>query len=244
MPQASDPIRFFPDLTFGLLIDAPGFQARKFNPGAWARLAKRASIKYLVSNIARPELYVAFKAEDLETLNLSADPGRMERVRKQPGVVAVAGQQARTLVHRLVSTVAVGGDVVLSVVPDQSGELPSAAVALIEEVGEWMAVNFEVIQGVKPLEPRIEGRWAYTQREGARYAIWLAPGDTIAAEVEIPRFQPPPGGRVFLIGARGSSAIRWTQTPGGVKVSIPEGTRALLPCRYAFAFRAQAIGTR
>jgi alpha-L-fucosidase len=144
---------------------------------------------------------------------------------------------ARTLMHTLIDVVAKGGNLLLNIGPGPDGQLPPPAVARLEEIGEWMAVNFECVHGTRPLAPYREGDWAYTRRGDVSYAIWMPPNDEVPAELAIPKLAVPEGARVMFLGARGSAALQWTRSGEGIVVKIPDRARTLLPCRYAYAFR-------
>ncbi len=146
---------------------------------------------------------------------------------------------ARQLLHTLLDVVAKGGNLLLNIGPGPDGQLPAAAVARLEELGEWMSVNFESVHGTRPLAPYREGEWAFTGRGQTRYAIWLVPEgkDAMPATVRIPKLRPAAEHRIWLLGARGSAPLQWTVSGDGISVTVPERIRSLLPCRYAFVFR-------
>lgn len=146
---------------------------------------------------------------------------------------------ARELLHTLIDVVAKGGNLLLNIGPAPDGTLPPVAAARLEELGEWMSVNFESIHGTRPLAPYREGEWAFTRRGETKYAIWMQPEGvaTVPATIRIPKIEPGAEERVSFLGARGSAPLSWKRVGDGIEAEIPERTRALLPCRYAFAFR-------
>lgn len=146
-------------------------------------------------------------------------------------------KSARVLLHTLIDVVAKGGNLLLNVGPAPDGSLPAEAAARMEELGEWMSVNFESIHGTRPLAPYRSGEWAFTKRGATKYAIWMTPGDAVPAVLRIPGIRPGEEDRVSFLGARGSAPLQWKASGDGVEVEIPEKMRSLLPCRYAFVFR-------
>ena len=56
-------------------------------------------------------------------------------------------KSARTIIHSLVDCVSKGGNLLLNVGPNAYGEFPKESIEILEEVGEWMAVNGESIYG-------------------------------------------------------------------------------------------------
>jgi alpha-L-fucosidase len=142
-------------------------------------------------------------------------------------------KSAKTLIHTLVDVVAKGGNLLLNAGPQPDGRLPAEAVERLEEIGDWMAVCSEAIHDTRPWAPYRQGQWAFTQKKNNRYAIYLAEAD-LPAQLLIPGAQ---ASRVTLVGLRDGRAIRHSTAPRGILLDIPASTRALPPCRHAFAFR-------
>lgn len=90
--------------------------------------------------------------------------------------VHVAGRKnARTLIRALVNCVSKNGNLNINLAPDPSGCLHPHDLAVLAEIGDWMRVNREAIEGAGAADlPKPEwGRW--TQRGHTLYAHILEP---------------------------------------------------------------------
>jgi alpha-L-fucosidase len=144
------------------------------------------------------------------------------------------------LIHLLVDIVAKGGNFLLNVGPTPDGELPPEAVSRMKEMGAWLRVNGEAIYATRPVAPYRQGHVAFTRGKRGLYAIYL-PDEGRAAlpvEVTIPAVRMKEGGKVRLLGAKGT--LTWRPQVDGIVVTVPPALAQNPPCGHAFAFRLDA----
>jgi len=87
------------------------------------------------------------------------------------------------IVSSLVNCVSKDGNLLLNVGPDASGRIPAKSLEILEEVGNWMALNSESIYGCgsSAIEKPEWGR--ITQKGNVIYAHWMYP---IIGHINIP----------------------------------------------------------
>jgi alpha-L-fucosidase len=144
---------------------------------------------------------------------------------------------ARQLIHLLVEIVAKGGNFLLNIGPEPTGEWPDTAYARLEEIGAWMKVNGQAIYGSRPLPPWKSGKFCFTHgADQTRYAIYLAEeGEPMPpAILLLPGISPAGKAKVTLLGH--DQQLAWQPAGGGIKVQIPETLRSHMPCAYAWTF--------
>lgn len=78
-------------------------------------------------------------------------------------------------VHTLVQIVAKGGNLLLGIGPDKTGNLAPEAYKRLNEIGNWMKTNGEAIYETRPFAPYQSGNWCFTQSKNGEsvYAIYL-----------------------------------------------------------------------
>ncbi|MDP2236854.1 MAG: alpha-L-fucosidase [Bacteroidales bacterium] len=78
-------------------------------------------------------------------------------------------------VHTLVKIVAKGGNLLLGVGPDKTGEFTSAVYERLQGIGKWMDLNGEAIYNTRPMPPYEADRLHFTQSKDGqkRFAIML-----------------------------------------------------------------------
>lgn len=78
-------------------------------------------------------------------------------------------------IHTLVKIVAKGGNLLLGIGPDKTGELAPEAYDRLKGIGEWIKVNGEAIYNSRPLPPCESGKFCFTRSKDSltRYAFYL-----------------------------------------------------------------------
>jgi alpha-L-fucosidase len=150
---------------------------------------------------------------------------------------------ARELIQLLVDVVSKGGNLLLNIGPEPTGELPQEALGRLGEMAEWMAVNSEAIHGTRAIAPYRVGRVAFTRRGRDLYAIRLA-GDgeeTLPARIELPPLEVEldPAAPARFLGAK--EPLRIVKGPGGNAIEIPEAVQKAPPCRHAWVFKLRLL---
>jgi len=125
-------------------------------------------------------------------------------------------KSAPTLLGHLVDTVSQGGNFLLNVGPDARGRIPAESVRILGEIGAWMQVNGEAIQGARrcPLPSFEGGRCTVTP--GRLYLFvqrWPQAG-----KLRVP--MPFALGSVRLLG-EGAAALPWTMEDGELVIDLP-----------------------
>jgi alpha-L-fucosidase len=98
-------------------------------------------------------------------------------------------KSAHWAIQTLVKIVAKGGNFLLGIGPDKTGELVPEVYQRLEEIGKWMDVNAEAIYNSKPLTPYQSGQFCFTQSKDGktRYAFYLLnENESIPESLELP----------------------------------------------------------
>ena len=161
---------------------------------------------------------------------------------------------ARDLVHLLVETVALGGNLHVAISPCGDGTIPLLQQERLVQLGAWLRVNGEAIYGTRPwttshegplvesLNPHLDEKWHwtetrqrplvhYTAKGQAVYAICLAkpPSPLVLTAVKGMNVRA-----VTLLGSR--DEVPWTMTDTGLRVEA----LADLPIEHASVIKIDA----
>lgn len=145
---------------------------------------------------------------------------------------------ARTLIRTLVDIVAKGGNLLLGIGPDASGQLPRESVTRLHEIGKWMSVNGGAIYGTRAVPPYTEGNLRFTrEKSGAVNAIYVAAGgeDAPPRTIVLRSFSAAPGSTIRMLGS--SVPVAWHADSGGVSIELAQTIIDHLPCEHAWTFR-------
>jgi len=165
----------------------------------------------------------------------------------------------RDLIHLLVETVALGGNLHVSISPCADGTIPMLQQERLMQMGDWLRVNGEAIYGtrrctvptegpaVESIDLRLNEKWIwtetrqrpmvhYTQKEDAVYAICLGwPGMTLRLENPVTTAQT----QVAMLGH--GRPLSWKSDGKGLVIDVPPLTINQLPCRNAWVFKLTGL---
>jgi alpha-L-fucosidase len=150
-------------------------------------------------------------------------------------------KSARQIVHMLADIVAKGGNYLLNVGPDANGELPTAAVTRLAEIGAWMKINGEAIYATRPVASYRDGKLCFTRaKDGAVHAIYLLDeGEAVPAAIELKSMLPAAGATIRMLGS--GIELKWQRDGAGVRIALPETVRNQAAESYAISLRISAI---
>ena len=133
----------------------------------------------------------------------------------------------RELVNTLVGIVAKGGNLALNLSPQPDGRIPVDAMNSLRGLGEWLNTYGEAIYGTRVCAPYQAGDIAFTQKNGAVYAIRLFPRGREPVESKL--FIPYPGKVSNVTFLDNGEPAEFVPGEGGFTVSIPAGRRMSAP---------------
>ena len=165
----------------------------------------------------------------------------------------------RDLIHLLVETVALGGNLHLDVSPCADGTIPMLQQERLVQMGDWLKVNGEAIYGtrrwsvpsegpmVESVNPRLDKNWKWTEtrqrpmvhyasKGGAVYAICLAwPGKVLKLDGPVTTLKT----QVRMLGY--SQPLNWRPGEKGLVINVPEMSVTDFPCRNAWVFKLTGL---
>jgi alpha-L-fucosidase len=113
-------------------------------------------------------------------------------------------KSAGVLIRNLCRIVARGGNYLIGIGPDASGEFDPVVYARLSEIGAWLKLNGEAIYETRPVKPYESGDCVFTRRQDRTvYVIVLSKDDngTLPERVAIPR--------ELAANARGFTLLGW-----------------------------------
>ena len=145
---------------------------------------------------------------------------------------------ANTLIHMLCNAVSRGGNFLLNVAPGPDGDWDDSAYYRLKEIGRWMKVNSEAIYGTTFIKPYKEGKFVFTKKNDAVYAIYLADETEtqMPERIVINSFQRTATTKIYLLGYNKPLAFKRPDA-NGMEVIIPAKLRNDLPGKHAWVFK-------
>ena len=143
-------------------------------------------------------------------------------------------------IHTLIKIVAKGGNLLLGVGPDKTGELVPQVYERLKGIGEWMKVNGEAIYNTRPLPPYQQENFCFTQSKDGKikYIFCLQKeGELMPEKIELPEQLI---GNISQIGLLGNPKKLTIQFNNGKKIAlIPESFRMQMASAPALVFMVQ-----
>lgn len=158
-------------------------------------------------------------------------------------------KSAKTVIHTLADVVSKNGNLLLSVPVRGNGSIDELELAIVEEIGEWMAINSEAIYDTKPWVvfgegPQMEsaaplsrqgfneGRGVpftsadlrFTQKNGTLYAIVMEwPEDGRVTIKNLKKGTPSMNKEISTVALLGSTqSLSFSRDENGLHVTLPE----------------------
>ena len=143
-----------------------------------------------------------------------------------------------TLIHMLCNAVSRGGNFLLNVAPGPDGDWDDSSYSRLKEIGAWMKVNDEAIYGTTFIKPYKEGKFVFTKKKDAVYAIYLADEmeTKIPSRINISSFQGNTKTKIYMLGYNKPLAFKRADG-GGLERLIPAKLRNNPPAQHAWAFK-------
>lgn len=165
----------------------------------------------------------------------------------------------RDLIHLLVETVALGGNLHLDISPCADGTIPMLQQERLVQMGEWLKVNGEAIYGtrrwtvpsegpmVESVNPRLDKHWKWTETKERPMVHYTRKGDTVYAVClawpgKVLKLEHPvatPHTQVRMLGY--AEPLEWKPAEKGLVVQVPQMAVGDIPCRQAWAFKLTGL---
>ena len=126
-------------------------------------------------------------------------------------------------IHTLIKIVAKGGNLLLGIGPDKTGELVPEVYERLAGIGRWMKVNGDAIYNTRPLEPYQQDNFCFTQSKDGktRYVFYLVKeNDALPAFIDLPAAFSGSAKEVLLSGYPHKLKVK--QKEGKIRVMIPK----------------------
>ena len=147
-------------------------------------------------------------------------------------------KSAGVLIRNLCRIVARGGNYLIGIGPDGSGEFDPIVYARLSEIGAWLKLNGEAIYETRPVKPYESGDCVFTRRQDRTvYVIVLSKDDngTLPERVAIPGELAASARRFTLLGW---GPLQPGETKNGVTtIAIPATARNKPPCACAWTIK-------
>ncbi len=137
------------------------------------------------------------------------------------------------IIKNLVDSVAKGGNFMVGIGPDETGQFHPQAVKDLEGAGEWLSVNGEAIYSTRPFDPWCEGPGIFFTRSKDNRSIYVICLKWPGRFLRLKSIRPRDGLRVSLLGS--DAPLQWRSEGQELLVEIPD--RLPKPGKYAYTFK-------
>jgi alpha-L-fucosidase len=144
----------------------------------------------------------------------------------------------KEVVRLLINIVAKGGNLLLGVGPDKTGDLVPEVYSRLEEIGKWTKINGEGIYGTIPCFPYKNGPWCFTKsKSGKTVYAFLVPttNETLTEKILFPKDLYLVKPAVYLLGYPKPLAV--SVTGEGMWISVPKNVVRQFLTQPAWGFR-------
>lgn len=135
-------------------------------------------------------------------------------------------KSVQQVVHMLINIVSKGGNLLLGVGPDKSGDLVPEVYERLNGIGKWLEVNGEGIYETTPYVNKAESKnWKFTERKKAKavYAFFLPDSlsETTLKSITVPGLKAKSKSAIQLLGTK--KALKWKQEGENIILTLPAG---------------------
>ncbi|MOA10762.1 Alpha-L-fucosidase [compost metagenome] len=142
-------------------------------------------------------------------------------------------------IHTLIEIVAKGGNLLLGIGPDKSGDLVPEVYDRLKGIGAWMDINNEGIYATVPYSINQSAKWRFTKSKKGNqaYAFYLADEkeELMPKEIILPVLKPKSKSAIYLLGY--DKPLSWKPAEEGVMIAIPAVAVTKLKGQPAWTFR-------
>jgi alpha-L-fucosidase len=147
------------------------------------------------------------------------------------------------IIGKLIDIVSKGGNFMVGIGPDLTGQFHPKALEAIRYAGDWLKINGEAIYSTRPWISWQEGdsvRFTRSKDNSIVYMICLKwPGRTLTSKL----IKPVRGSKAYMLGMTGELQWQWNQQE--LVIAIPETLQLEenRPCKQAYVFKIQVNGS-
>ena len=150
-------------------------------------------------------------------------------------------KSAEVLIHNLIDVSSKGGNYLLNVGPTSEGEIPEPSMERLQEIGDWLRTNGEVVYGTEKLKAHFKQgdsiRFTKKRKEQIIYAISL---NAPKKDLVLKYVKPEDGSKIELIGY--DTVLNYTYSDEeGLIINIPEDALNASGSKYAWGFKINGI---
>ncbi len=148
-------------------------------------------------------------------------------------------KSVKQVIQLLINIVAKGGNLLLGLGPDKTGDLVPEVYERLKGIGEWMNTNSEAIYATVPYPPYQTGQWRFTKSRKTEtlYASYLA-GDnemSLPKQLSLSGIHPSSKSKIFVLGY--DEALSWNEENGGLAIHVPVSAIEKLKQQPAWVFK-------
>jgi alpha-L-fucosidase len=146
-------------------------------------------------------------------------------------------KSTKVLLQNLIDISSKGGNYLLNIGPDSSGNVPAAEAERLREIGKWLAVNGEAVYGTKPTlfgdeagsfspiekdklgKPKFIPKWEWRSTTGPNkiyIELFTWPNGSFRLD-SVPRDVTG----AYLLGDENHTALKVTKTGSGIDIALP-----------------------
>jgi alpha-L-fucosidase len=147
----------------------------------------------------------------------------------------------RQAIQLLINIVSKGGNLLLGIGPDKTGDLVPTVYERLKGIGEWMRINGEGIYGTVTNDVYESGDWRFTRSKDGKivYAFYLLSeaNENALTRLVLPAIHPAVKSKIYLLGY--NKSLKWKTGQDGINILIPKELTKKLKDQPALTFKIQ-----